>query len=84
MNVIIARTRKIKPKKAIDPEPNRYGKITIIKSMALAKINHIISIIPEPNGFIKKLEKSLSSFLWNGKRPTVKHSTLTALILFLN
>lgn len=53
-----------------------YGKITIIKSLATAKINHIISVIPIPDKTVKELEKSFHRFLWNGKKGNVKHSTL--------
>ena len=53
-----------------------YGKITIIKTFALSKINHVLSAIPEPKDFTKKLQKIFNDFLWNGKRNTIKHTTL--------
>jgi hypothetical protein len=38
-----------------------YGKITVIKSLALSKINHIISVIPH---IIKDIKKCFRNFLW--------------------
>ena len=53
-----------------------FGKITIIKTFALSKINHILSIVPEPETLVKRLQKLFYNFLWNGKRNSIKHATL--------
>ena len=54
-----------------------FGKITVIKTFALSKLNHILSVIPEPSqDFIKGLERILYNFLWNGKPDKIKRSTM--------
>ena len=51
---------------------NRYlspfGKITVIKTLALPKITHIALVTPELDyNYAKKLEIMFYKFLWNGK-----------------
>ena len=44
-----------------------YGKITVIKSLALAKLSHLFLMLPNPdNKTIKELEKLFFNYLWNG------------------
>ena len=52
------------------------GKITIFKTLAFSKIIFISYLSYVPNPIIKKLEKIKKEFIWNGKRPKVKHSAL--------
>ena len=53
-----------------------YGKITIIKTLALSKLVHVMSIIPVSSTYIKDIEKILYNFLWNGKKGIIKRSSL--------
>ena len=49
-----------------------YGKITVIKSLALSKISHLALVLPSLNAkMIKDIEKILLKFLWNGKSEKV-------------
>ena len=43
-----------------------YGKATIIKIVLIPKFIHVMSTMPTPTGFIKRLEKIIFKFLWNG------------------
>ena len=54
------------------------GKICLIKSLFLAKINHILSILPIPNDlFVKELENMFYRFVWNNKPDKIKRSILS-------
>ena len=45
-----------------------YGKITIIKNLAMAKINHYIMSLPNPSyHFLKDLNRLFYNFVWNNK-----------------
>ena len=50
-----------------------YGKITVIKSLAMSKLSHIALVIPSLNKtMVKGVEKILYNFLWNKKSDKVK------------
>ena len=45
-----------------------YGKITIIKSLALSKLSHLAIVLPNLNvQKVKELETLFFKFIWNGK-----------------
>ena len=49
-----------------------YGKVTIIKSLALSKLSHVALVIPNPTKIMfKKIETIFYKFLWNGKSEKV-------------
>ena len=46
-----------------------FGKITVIKTLALSKLTYLFLNIPDPRlKFLKDLEKMFFSFLWNDKK----------------
>ena len=52
-----------------------YGKITIIKSLAMAKMNHYIMSLPNPNyHFLEDLNILFYNFVWNNKIDRVKRT----------
>ena len=52
-----------------------YGKITIIKSLAMAKMNHYIMSLPNPSyHFLKDLNRLFYNFVWNNKIDRVKRT----------
>lgn len=54
-----------------------YGKITVIKTLALSKITHLFLNLPDPDeAFMKDLEKLLYSFLWDDKNDKIKRSSM--------
>ena len=54
------------------------GKITVIKSLALSKLNHLFLSLPSPGkDILKQLETKLYKFIWSGKPDKVKRKTLT-------
>ena len=52
------------------------GKITIFKTIILSKIVYITFLSNIPKIIIDKLENIQKTFLWDGKRPKIKHTTL--------
>lgn len=53
------------------------GKVTVIKTMAIPKLVHILTILPSPNDdFIKRLNEIFSCFLWNHKKGKINRSLL--------
>ena len=51
------------------------GKITVIKSLLLSKLVHLLTALPNPpQTELKQLECMLFSFLWQGKRDPIKRA----------
>ena len=54
-----------------------FGRLTVIKSLALSKFNHLFLPLPNPPGeLLEQLEKLFYNFLWNSgpdkiKRPII-------------
>ena len=60
-----------------------YGKVTIIKSLLLSKITHMLLSLPSPNFFsIKELNNTFSNFLWCGKPPKWRKEILEGEICY--
>ena len=53
-----------------------YGKIILFKSLAFSKIIYIASMATVPSDIIKLLENAHKEFVWDKKRPNVKHLSL--------
>ena len=55
-----------------------YGKITVIKSLALSKLTHITTILPSlTNNMINELNQTFYSFLWDGKPDKINRKAVT-------
>ena len=55
-----------------------FGKITIIKTIILSKIVHLLIALPSPSQkLLNELNTLLYSFLWKGKPDQVKRSVVT-------
>ena len=55
-----------------------FGKVTVIKTLALSKIVHILTSLPSPSiSMQKKLNKLFFDFLWKGKPDQIKRSVAT-------
>ena len=53
-----------------------FGRITVIKSLILSKIVHILIALPTPSSkLFKKINKMLYDFLWDGKPDKIKRHT---------
>ena len=52
-----------------------FGRITVIKSLVISKITHLLMNLPDPEeSFLKELNKLLYNFLWNGKNDKIIRS----------
>ena len=52
------------------------GRITVIKTQCISKLNYTISSIQTPDWFINRAENLLNNFLWSGKPPRVKQKVM--------
>ena len=52
------------------------GKITILKSIAIPKLQFVVSNLPITNNIVADTEKIISNFLWKYKIPKVKKSVI--------
>ena len=52
------------------------GKIVIFKTLAIAKVVYISSISSVPECILNEFKSIHTNFIWNNKRPKIKHSTL--------
>ena len=52
------------------------GKITIIKSLAVSQIVHVLSSLPTDQGALKEINTLLYGFLWNGKGDKIKKTEM--------
>ena len=53
-------------------------RIQILKSLVLSEIVYIGTMIDVPKQFIEQLNSLQEDFIWNGRRPKIRHSTLIA------
>ena len=53
-----------------------YGKISVLKSLAMANILYICNMLWIPDEFIKRVKQRIADFIWNGRKPKIKFSTL--------
>ena len=54
-----------------------YGKITVVKTLALSKLSHAALVIPTvTNNKIRDLEKIIFNFIWSGKQDKIKRDVL--------
>ena len=52
-----------------------FGKVTVIKTLIISKIVHILLSLPSPNkNTFKKINKMLYEFLWDGKPDKIKRN----------
>ena len=53
-----------------------YGKINIVKSLALSKLTFIVSVLPIPDDLIQSVNKQIVHFIWSQKNPKIKTTTM--------
>ena len=59
-----------------------YGKVTIVKSLFLSKITHLLLSLPSPNkALFKQLDTLFKNFLWNNKPPKFRKDIMEADIM---
>jgi hypothetical protein len=53
-----------------------YGKATVIKTLAVSKLNHVIANLCTPEWFVKHVQKLIFDFLWDSKPPKIKNKVI--------
>ncbi len=54
-----------------------YGRVTIIKSLALSKLVHLFTALPDPpENMLKELQRLCFEFIWSKKRDKIKRTTM--------
>ncbi|KAL9988599.1 hypothetical protein ACROYT_G003061 [Oculina patagonica] len=53
-----------------------YGRINIVKTLALSKLVFICSVIETPKNFAKEVNNIVFDFIWKQKPPKIKKTTL--------
>ena len=53
-----------------------YGKIIVFKSLAFSKLIYVAAMSSVSSDIIKLLESIHKNFVWDNKRPNIKHTTL--------
>jgi hypothetical protein len=53
-----------------------YGKVVILKAIALSQLLYNMSVIETPNEILKEIETEMYSFIWKGKRDKIKRVCL--------
>jgi len=53
-----------------------YGKVQVIRTLAISQLLYVSSKITVPRTFIANVEKEIIKFIWNGRKPKIKYKTL--------
>jgi len=53
-----------------------YGKAIVIRSLAISKLCYVLSVLCAPLHYVKQVKNEIANFIWNGKKPKIKYSTL--------
>ena len=52
-----------------------FGKVTILKTLIIPKLNHLFSALPNPdNKFLNDVEKTFFKFIWNKSNDKIKRN----------
>ena len=57
-------------------KPTLYGKINIVKTLGLSKLIFNASVLHMPDHFIEQINKITFNFIWDGKPPKIKRTTI--------
>ena len=54
-----------------------YGKLTVVKTLALPMLTHLLSVLPSPSkSFFYDLQVMLFKFIWNNKQDRIKRTLM--------
>ncbi len=56
------------------------GKITVIQNVIIPQVLYLCSVLHTPEKIIKRLHDLITQFVWNKKKPKVKHTTMVGCI----
>ncbi|KAK3101278.1 hypothetical protein FSP39_002361 [Pinctada imbricata] len=53
------------------------GKIQIINSLIISQLTHLVTVMPLPSVFLKRIESLIYKFLWDNKQEKLKRKTIS-------
>jgi len=53
-----------------------YGRINIVKTLAISKLTFVCSVLDTPNGFSAKVNDLIFKYIWKYKNPKLKKTTI--------
>ena len=53
-----------------------YGRINIVKTLALSKLTFVCSVLETPESFTEEVNKIIHGYIWKYKNPKIKKTTL--------
>lgn len=53
------------------------GRTTVIKTLIVPKINHVVANLNTPLWFVTKAQQIINEFLWDNKPPKIKNNVIT-------
>ena len=52
------------------------GKVTILKSLALPKLQYVASVLPVPHAVVQLVDNMIIDFIWGKKKPKIKKDVI--------
>ena len=53
-----------------------YGRVSIVKTLAISKLTFICSVLDTPKGFTDEVNNIIVDYIWNYKYPKLKKTTI--------
>ena len=70
----------LKLKKILNILPSRdisiYGRVNIVKTLAISKLTFICSVLDTPKGFTDEVNNIIFDYIWKYKNPKLKKTTI--------
>ena len=54
-----------------------YGRVNIVKKLAISKLTFICSVLDTPKGFTNEVNNIIFDYIWKYKNPKLKKKTIT-------
>ena len=55
-----------------------FGRAEVVRTLAISKLMYLFNLLDPPESTVQYLKKLLSDFVWQGKKPKIKFTTLIA------
>ena len=55
-----------------------FGRTEVVRTLAISKLMYLFNLLDPPESTVQYLKKLLSDFVWQGKKPKIKFTTLIA------
>ena len=58
-----------------------YGRLEVVRSLAISKIMYVLNMLDPPKGFCKDVQNAINGFVWKNKTAKVKYSTAVGMYI---